>query len=95
MTRPFRLVATLAVAVTLTLGVAVRFVRADSSPAVAAAVARELPATEAVPSSALASAGQDGLPGGALQPQEVSVQRPDAPAQEALITAAKAANAPS
>jgi carboxyl-terminal processing protease len=59
MTRPLRLVATLAVALALCLGVAVRFVRAD--PAQPAASPDGV-----VPAAALASAGLDGLPGDAL-----------------------------
>ncbi len=65
MTRPFRLVATLAVALTLALGVAVRFVRAEPSvPAAVPAAAAEV--ASAVPPAALASTGELGLPGGAL-----------------------------
>jgi carboxyl-terminal processing protease len=72
MTRPFRLTATLAVALALALGVAVRLVRADG-PALAtrpAAVQRNDGARArgdaATPASALASAGRSVLPDGAL-----------------------------
>jgi carboxyl-terminal processing protease len=59
MTRPLRLAATLVVALTLALGVAIRFVRADATP--------DLPAAAgAVPAAALASAAERTLPGGAL-----------------------------
>ncbi|MBK9516357.1 MAG: PDZ domain-containing protein [Anaeromyxobacter sp.] len=63
MIRPFRLVATLSVALALVLGVAVRFVRADSAAHGAAQAAA--PAPRPAP-AVLASAGPAGLPDGAL-----------------------------
>ena len=63
MTRPFRLAATLALALTLALGVAVRFGRAEPP---AAAPSAAVAAPSKVPPAALASAGSGGLPGDAL-----------------------------
>ncbi len=66
MIRPFRLVATLAVALALTLGVAVRFVRADAAAAAAPAAAVPSIAPAAAAPARLAAAGGGALPPDAL-----------------------------
>jgi carboxyl-terminal processing protease len=66
MTRPTRLLASLAIALALLLGVAVRYVRAETAaPAPAVAVAAT-PAPSQLPSRSLASVGPASLPDGAL-----------------------------